>query len=48
LLILLECGLPLANTSDAFIFWTLIVVLFLIRLFVIGPARREQARQLSA
>ncbi len=41
LLITLQCGFPLSNTSDAFIFWVLLAVLALIALFVIMPARRE-------
>ena len=41
LLITLQCGFPLFNTSDAFIFWALLGVLALIGLFVILPASRE-------
>jgi hypothetical protein len=48
LLMLLECGFPLSNTSDAFIFWVLVVVLTLIWFFVIVPARREHSHLLSA
>jgi hypothetical protein len=43
LLILLQCGFTLTNTSDAFILWVLLAVLGLIWLFVIAPARREAA-----
>ena len=41
LLILLQCGLPLTNTSDAFILWVLLGVLGCVWLFVVRPATRD-------
>jgi len=43
LLILLQCGFPLTNTSDAFILWALGGLLVLIWFFVVRPARRVAA-----
>ena len=44
LLILLQCGLPLTNTSDAFIFWALLGLLAMIWFVVIRPTRTTHDR----
>lgn len=41
LLIVLQCLLPLSNTSDAFIFWTQLALLFLIWWTVVRPLRKK-------
>lgn len=43
-LILLQCLLPLSNTSDGFIFWSQLGMLFLMWLTVSYPLRRSAAR----
>jgi hypothetical protein len=43
-LILLQCLLPLSNTSDGFILWTQLGMLFLMWLTVACPLRRSMAR----
>ncbi|HEY0258061.1 MAG TPA: hypothetical protein VGC39_11505, partial [Candidatus Methylacidiphilales bacterium] len=40
LLILLQCLLPLSNTSDGFIFWAQVGLLFLMWITIVYPLRR--------